>query len=299
MKTLIRRILREETEPDFAEKVLTAVQNVGRRIHPTIKRNLKWIIKNVVGHTPTKARLIFPKKGWETVAVEILESLGIVTGTYKTLDEANEFFMELENNGIVLEELMIGSHGSPGNLLSTQGGGKKVYKREKDETGKWVKTDEVLMERGKSYSFSTDFLEHIKPVVNSKTKVYFTACKGGDKLGMLKEAADYLGCECYACMGDNAYSFGCAESNWSCNANTGVETYQHVPKNWDELRVMVGTDAMEKVLGPLSDWKYDTKSVMSRIEKIRQNIKCGICGLLICMKNKVFVKNNQMFLLIG
>ena len=120
MKSLIRRILREETEPDFAEKVLTAIQNIGRRIHPTIKRNLKWLIKNVIGHTPTKARLIFPSKGWETVAVEILESLGIVTGTYKSVGQAINFFKELKNNGVILEELMIGSHGSPGNLLVTR-----------------------------------------------------------------------------------------------------------------------------------------------------------------------------------
>lgn len=231
MKSHIRRILKEETEPDFAEKVLTAVQNIGRRVHPTIKRNLKWLIKNIVGHTPTKARLIFPSKGWETVAIEIIESLGIVTGTYKSMAEANEFFIELKNNGIILEELLIGSHGSPGNLLSTQKGGRKVYKNNK-----------LIWEGGERFYFKTSFLEHIKPVVNSETKVYFTACYGADKLGMLKEAADYLGCECYACMGRNAFSFGCEDSNWSCNANTGVDTLSNKIESWDQLEVMTGID---------------------------------------------------------
>ena len=243
MKSLIRRILREETEPDFAEKVLTAIQNIGRRMHPTIKRNLKWLIKNVVGHTPTKARLIFPSKGWETVAVEILESLGIVTGTYKSVGQAINFFKELKNNGVILEELMIGSHGSPGNLLVTR--------------------------KYAGFSFKEDFLKHIKPVVNSQTKVYFTACKGADKLGTLKDAADYLGCECYACMGDNAFSFGCAESNWSCNANTGVPTFKNQPDSWDEISVMTGVELdQEKELGPPSEWKYDRKSNIERRDKI-------------------------------
>ena len=138
MKHLIRRILREETEPDFTEKFFLAIQSVGRSIPTIIKQPLKWMIKNVVGHTPTKARLIFPKKGWETVAVEILEESRVVTGTYKTLDEANEFFIELKNNGIILEELLIGSHGSPGNLLSTQKGGVKFYKQVFDKKNKRI-----------------------------------------------------------------------------------------------------------------------------------------------------------------
>ena len=252
MKHLIRRILREETEPDFTEKFFLAIQSVGRSIPTIIKQPLKWMIKNVVGYTPTKARLIFPKKGWETVAVEILESLGVVTGTYESLEEANKFFKELKNNGIVLEELLVGSHGGPGNLLTTQKGGFKVYKQVFDEKRReYIDTDEVVYEGGQNFYFKTDFLEHIKPVVNSETKVYFTACYGADKLGMLKEAADYLGCECYACMGKNAFSFGCEDSNWSCNANTGVDTLSSKIESWDQLEVMTGIDTKNlRVAGP-------------------------------------------------
>jgi hypothetical protein len=224
MKPLIRRILREQTDPTFGDKVWDAVKDVGKFV---LKNNgLSWLIRQVVGTTPTKARLIFPKEGWETMAVKILEQIGVVSGTYETLDEANNFFKDLKQNGIILEELLIGSHGMPGTLLSTQKGGRKGYKEYwDDETREWTQTDEILWETGMRYSFKTDFLKFVKPVVNSNTKVYFTACKGAEKLTMLKEAADYLGCECYACMGNNAYSFGCKGSNWSCNANTGVESF--------------------------------------------------------------------------
>ena len=243
MKPLIRRILREQTDPTFTDKLWGAVKDVGKFV---LKNNgLSWLIRQVVGTTPTKARLIFPKEGWETTAVKILEQIGVVTGTYETLDEANNFFKDLKQNGIVLEELLIGSHGYEGNLLTTQKGGRKRYKEYwDDETREWIQTDEILYELGMRYAFKTDFLEHIKPVVNSETKVYFTACHGADKLTMLKEAADYLGCECYACMGTNAWSFGCKGSNWSCNANTGLESFEFSgQQSEDEREVFTGKES--------------------------------------------------------
>ena len=239
MKTLIRRILKEQTDPSFTDKLFKAIKDVGKM---GLKYNpISWLLRQVVGAKPTKARLIFPKKGWETIAVKILEEIGVVTGTYDTLEQANEVFKQMKNSGIVLEELLIGSHGSPGNLLSTAKGGEKyeeqVYDPEKLE---WVKTGKIK-ESGKSYYYDISFLENIKPVVNSSTKVYFTACKGADKLGILKEAADYLGCECYACMGDNFYSFRCQSSNWSCKANTGVPTLPS-SLSQEEMAVMSGAD---------------------------------------------------------
>ena len=72
-----------------------------------------------------------------------MEEIGVVTGTYDTRP-ANEVFKQMKNSGIVLEELLIGSHGSPGNLLSTAKGGEKyeeqVYDPEKLE---WVKTGKI------------------------------------------------------------------------------------------------------------------------------------------------------------
>ena len=79
MKPLIRRILREQTDPTFGDKVWRAIKDVGK-LH--LRYNgLSWLIRTVVGTTPTKARLIFPKEGWETTAVKILEQIGVVTGT--------------------------------------------------------------------------------------------------------------------------------------------------------------------------------------------------------------------------
>ena len=238
MKSHIRRILKEETEATL----LDIVKDVGRAGVDSLKR----FISAFVGHRPTKARLIFPKKGWETTAVEIAERLGIVTGTYKNLGQANKFLKELKNDGIILEELLVGSHGSPGTLLST-----RIYKN--------------------NYSFKDDFLKHVKAVISPETKVYFTACKGADKLGTLKDAADYLGCECFACMGDNAFSFGCAESNWSCNPRPDIPTFKNIPSGWDEISVVTGVELdKEKVLGPSSEWKYDKKSTMERLNKIKE-----------------------------
>jgi hypothetical protein len=269
MKPLIKRILREQTDPTFSDKVWDAVKDVGKF---ALKNNgLSWLIRQVVGATPTKARLIFPKEGWETAAVKILEHIGVVTGTYESMHEANKFFRDLKKNGIVLEELLIGSHGSPGNLLATQKGGRKIYKQywvDSDELfkssggkdgqkGYWVTTSEVLYESGMRYAFKTYFLKHIKPVVNSKTKVYFTACHGAEKLTMLKEAADYLGCECYACMGSNAISFGCEDSNWSCEANTGVDSFEYSQDQSNDEKVLVHGD--EKLHGYKSAQAYTDK----------------------------------------
>jgi len=253
MKPLIRRILKEQTDPSFTDKLFKAIKDVGKM---GLKYNpISWLLRQVIGATPTKARLIFPKKGWETIAVKILEEIGVVTGTYTTLEQANEVFKQMKNSGLVLEELLIGSHGSPGNLLSTAKGGEKFEERVYDpEIQEWVKTGKIK-EGGKSYYYDISFLENIKPVVNSSTKVYFTACKGANKLGVLKEAADYLGCECYACMGDNFYSFRCQSSNWSCKANTGVPTLNQ-SMSQEEMDIMSGS-YNEKQSWYDSSIKYD------------------------------------------
>ena len=200
MKDLIKRVLKEQTEPSFQDKVMGLVKKVGYNMVKT--HPLSQLVKLVVGATPTKARLIFPKKGWEEFAVKALEAMGLVTGTYKTLKEANEFFKQLKDNGIILEEVLIGSHGNAGTLLVTPS---RTRKKGPDQ--------EVPM----MYRFNTGFLKGLKEVVNSSTKVYFTACKGADKLTMLKEASDYLECECFACMGINYVSMRCEDSNWSCS----------------------------------------------------------------------------------
>ena len=231
MKDLIKRILKEQTDPSLKDKLFGLVKDVGYSLvkyHP-----LSQLIKLAVGATPTKARLIFPKKGWETAAIKILEAMGVVTGTYSNLKQANEFFKQIKSNGIVLEELLIGSHGSPGTLLVTQ----SQHIKGKEKQSK------------KSYKFSPNFLKHIKPVVNSNTKVYFTACHGADKLTMLKEASDYLGCECYACMGLNYIGFSCEDSNWSCSPSS-VPSFKFAHElNKDERAVSTGDETWKNMKG--------------------------------------------------
>ena len=231
MKNLIKRILREQTEPKLTDKMFSLVKNVG---YSLIKYNpLSQLIKLAVGATPTKARLIFPKKGWETAAIKILEAMGVVTGTYKNLQEANKFFKQLNDNGIILEEVLIGSHGSAGTLLVTQ----SRYIKGKEKQSK------------KSYRFNAGFLKGLKEVVDPSTKVYFTACHGADKLTMLKEASDYLDCECYACMGLNYIGFSCEDSNWSCNPSS-VPSFNFAHElNKDERAVSTGDETWKNMKG--------------------------------------------------
>ena len=223
--------LHEQKENTLKDKLFGLVKDVGYSLvkyHP-----LSQLIKLVAGTTPTKARLIFPKEGWEDAAIKILEAMGVVTGTYSNLKQANEFFKQIKSNGIVLEELLIGSHGSSGTLLVTQ--------------SQHIKGKEKQIK--KSYRFSPNFLKHIKPVVNSNTKVYFTACHGADKLTMLKEASDYLGCECYACMGLNYIGMSCEDSNWSCNPSS-VPSFKFAHElNKDERAVSTGDETWKNMKG--------------------------------------------------
>ena len=93
---------------------------------------------------------------------------------------------------------------------------------------------------------------------------------------------------------------GVPKSNWSCNANTGVPTFKNRPDSWDEISVMTGVELdQEKELGPHQTWKYDRKSNLERRDKIMAKHKMWIWRLLRCINNMVFVKNNQIYLLIG
>jgi|TARA_R110001583_G_scaffold11629_7_gene52397 hypothetical protein len=244
LQFLIEQKTSTDWRPDesISDKLFNLVKDVG---YSLIKYNpLSQLIKLAVGATPTKARLIFPKKGWETAAVKILEAMGVVTGTYSTLKQANEFFKQLKSNGIVLEEVLIGSHGNAGNLLVTQS---RVIKGKEKQISQ-------------TYRFGTNFLRHLKPVVNSSTKVYFTACHGAEKLTMLKEASDFLNCECYACMGLNYGGMSCEDSNWSCSPSN-VPSYKFSHElNKDQRTVFTGNDGF-------SNSKEYTEQVNNYYEK--------------------------------
>lgn len=123
-----------------------------------------------------KVSLIFPQKKWEEIALYLLNKLGIVTGFYKSLAEANKFISWLTSKNVKTDELIIGSHGMEGTLLATQTAGESFY-------------------------FDNSFLDNIKNIVHSGTKVFFTACHGADFLDSLKDAAEKLGTGVYGSAG--------------------------------------------------------------------------------------------------
>jgi hypothetical protein len=122
-----------------------------------------------------KVRLIFPLKDWEMTSVNLMKSLGIVTGVFTSLNDAVKYCNTLVSKGVKVDEFVIGSHGKAGNLLMT-----KVSKY--------------------GY-FDTAFLSSFKPLISQNTKVFFTACHGADYLLTLKNAADELGVTAYGSQG--------------------------------------------------------------------------------------------------
>lgn len=195
--------------PDLFDMTMYAAKLLSELFAGVVKYNpLSLIIKEFLGgKKPTEAILVFPLGGWETIGAELLESLGLVTGVYKNLDDAVRFLNDLKSEGVVLKKLMIGSHGNAGKLLVTQS-----------------KDDKEVSE------FQTQFLKAVKEVVDSNTKVYFTACHGANKLQTLIETSNYLGCECLACTGINYGGFECEGENFSCSPSR-VKKY-----SWEDYK---------------------------------------------------------------
>jgi hypothetical protein len=122
-----------------------------------------------------KVRLIFPLKDWEMTSVNLMKSLGIVTGVFTSLNDAVKYCNTLVSKGVKVDEFVIGSHGKAGNLLMTKA--------------------------SKYGYFDTAFLSSFKPLISQNTKVFFTACHGADYLLTLKNAADELGVTAYGSQG--------------------------------------------------------------------------------------------------
>jgi len=122
-----------------------------------------------------KVRLIFPLKDWEMTSVNLMKSLGIVTGVFTSLNDAVKYCNTLVSKGVKVDEFVIGSHGKAGTLLMTKS--------------------------SKYGYFDTAFLSSFKPLISQNTKVFFTACHGADYLLTLKNAADELGVTAYGSQG--------------------------------------------------------------------------------------------------
>lgn len=139
--------------------------------------------------TTRRVRMIFPEKKWEMDALELLKNFGVVTGVYKTFESAKNFINELVRENVVVNELVIGSHGSGGDLLRPMLG-------------------------QKNYKFNNTFLDEFKKIVNPNTIVFFTACKGADFLDSLKEAAERLGTTTYGSAGIYDYITNTSEKGF-------------------------------------------------------------------------------------
>jgi len=167
-----------------------------------------------------KIRLIFPKADWELTAVTFLQKLGVVTGVYSSLEEANTYLSELAKKGVKTDELVIGSHGREGQLLSTR-------------------------ESPYEYHFNNTFLDSFKPIIQPSTKVFFTACEGADDLLALKDAAEKLGVTVYGSSGIYNYItnssakgyYWCSSNAYSADSGKDIPPFEFSESNCNIYKI--------------------------------------------------------------
>ena len=161
-----------------------------------------------------KIRLIFPMANWELTAVTFLQKLGVVTGVYTSLEEANTYLAELAKKGVKTDELVVGSHGREGQLLITR-------------------------ESEYEYHFNNTFLDSFKPIIQPNTKVFFTACHGADDLLGLKDAAEKLGVTVYGSSGIYNYItnssakgyYWCSSKEYSADSGKEIPPFEFSEAN--------------------------------------------------------------------
>jgi hypothetical protein len=131
---------------------------------------------NITNSQYKKLRLIFPGNKFELKLVSTIKVLfGIITGAFTSVSSAMKIVDKLHKDGVVVDELVIGSHGDGKTLLITMD--------------------------GKRYNFDTAFLQKLKNIIHPGTKIFFTACYGADQLEQIKTAAEQLGVGVYAAAG--------------------------------------------------------------------------------------------------
>jgi hypothetical protein len=146
------------------------------------------ILKAKDPKTIKRIRLIFPGSNWEVAALQLVKTLGVVTGVFTNIETATRFINGLVSKGVKADELVIGSHGQAGELLIPQ--------------------------QGATYHFDNSFLSSFKPLVHKGTKVFFTACHGADYLDSLKDASEKLGVPVYGSAGIYNYVTNASEKGF-------------------------------------------------------------------------------------
>ena len=139
---------------------------------------------------PQRISLIFPLKGWEVKAVNLLKELGVVTGVFRSAEEAIQVIKALKNKGVKAKELVIGSHGDGNTLLMTQKG---YY------TGN---------------EYVPELLKNAKEIITKDCTVFFTACHGADYLVNLVNSANSLGVGVYGSRGLYNYIVNTSENGY-------------------------------------------------------------------------------------
>jgi len=112
--------------------------------------------------------LTFPKAGWETIGAKLMKLFGVVSGVFKSSGDAIDKIRNVKNKtSETLDEFVVGSHG----------GGQELF----------------MSQKGEQPDALVKILNEAKPLINSSTKVFFTACFGADFLKRLTDASKQLG----------------------------------------------------------------------------------------------------------
>lgn len=160
--------IRSDKDYKNVEKIINKAQN-------PYKEQIVFLNK-IPSQRIERVALLFPQGNWyEELGSWLLDKLGIVSGWFRSLAEALGYVKKLEQKGVVTNQLVVGSHGSGGQLLITQKEG--------------------------NFFYDNQFLLDIKKIIDSKTSVFFTACEGADYLEVLKDAAEKLGVGVYGASG--------------------------------------------------------------------------------------------------
>ena len=112
--------------------------------------------------------LTFPRQGWETFGATLAKLFGVVSGVFTNSSDAIEKINKVKQKvNEPLDEFVVGSHG----------GGQELF----------------MSQDGEQPEAVTKILDEAKPLIDSNTKVFFTACYGADYLKRLTEASKQLG----------------------------------------------------------------------------------------------------------
>ena len=108
----------------------------------------------------------------EKTIVQVGKKLGIIQFSVSSKSHLIDKLSNIKSERIKygcnrpLDSIVIGTHGSPGNIMFTQGGNASIFNKQ--------------------------ILSAIKPLVSNNTMVFFTACYGADFLAPLKQASEFL-----------------------------------------------------------------------------------------------------------